>query len=191
MGLFNNKSEGNYVKSYSIPSSCKEEKAHFDTSDRMQGKNETKPLSEQKPKTKVEQKTEAKPAPKVFVKPEPKPKPTVKPKTEQESKPKTDFSQRQRTRQTVPPSGHTPGGTPNNPQGKGCLNHGKVGCAVIIFIFFGIKKCTDSLVSSFSYDSNDDVEVVYDTALYDYDDAEEYIMQDEAIDSIEYDTIFE
>lgn len=183
MGLFNNnRSEGKYVKSYSIPSSCKDEKAHFDTSERAQGKTEDKPRPEHKPKPKAEVKPQ--PQPKVEVKPRPK----ANPKPEQEYVPP-----RPRPSQGLPPKGKTPSITP---LGKGGPKLGKVGCAVIFLIYLGVKSCVNAITNSFNDYSNDDVEVIYDTTRYDYpqaedDDADEYIMQEEAIDSIEYDTIFE
>lgn len=168
MGLFNNRSEGNYVKSYTIPSSCKDEKAHFDTSDNVQEKTETKPQPERKPRPKVEQKAEQKVTPNVN--PSPRPRPNAG--------------------QGVPPFGRKPTSTPNAPQGKGCLNSGKIGCAIVIFIFFCVKKCVEEFASSFSYDSDNDVEVVYDTALYNFDeDSVEYDIEEEPLDSITFDDI--
>lgn len=184
MGLSNNRSEGNYVKSYSIPSSCKDEKAHFDTSDHVHGKTEDKPRPE--PKTQ----------PKADVKPEPKPKPASDAKSKPEQKPTQNANQsphprpRPKTGLGVPPNEHKPTNTPTAPQGKGCLNVGKIGCAIVIFLFFGAKKCVEGIKSTFSLD-NADIEVVYDTARYDFtDDTEEYVIEGEPMDSITFDDIY-
>lgn len=175
MGLFNNQSEGNYVKSYSIPSMCKDEKAHFDTSDHVQEKVQTKPRTERKQKTEptleVKPKTTQEAAPK------------VKPKTTQEAAPKVKPKVSQAPIQPV---------TFNNSQSKGCFNQGKAGCIIIIFIAFVIRSCVEEVINTFSSGDNNDTEVVYDTTRYDYGhNPEEPSMMEEPIDSINMDDIVE
>lgn len=161
MGLFNNRSEGNYIKSYTIPSSCKDEKAHFDTSDHVQERVEPKPRDERKQRTKpaleVKPKTIQRPAPK------------VRPKVKQEPIQPATF------------------GTPQN---KGCLNMGKTGCLIIVFIAFAIKSCVEEVFNTFSSENNNDSEVIYDTTRYEFNpESEEYVIPEDSLDSIGVDDI--